>query len=126
MQFHTISIEPGTGGMSGNLSDHYWGNISSDECTGKECQEGLPLVLRPDLGANKVACTLVQADATICLLCAVVAWKLHIDPHFASECVVEEMTPFEYLLNSHAVGARIGEAFAHVLDQHHCVNARER
>ena len=76
-------------------------------------------MLCPDMGSNEVAHTLLQPDATICPLCAVLAWKLNIDSQLAVNCVVEEMTPFEYLVNSHAVGAGLGEAFAHV-GQHHC------
>ena len=124
LHFHCTSIGHGTGGMPCNLSDHHRGNIGSDECTGKESQEGLPLALHPDLGADKVASTLVQADAAICLLCAVVARKLYINPQLVSECVVEVMTTFKYLLNSHAIGAGVGEASVRVFDKNHCVKEK--
>ena len=77
------------------------------------------MLLCPDTGTDEVTHTLVQPDATICPLCAVLTWKLYIDSQLAVNCVVEETTPFEYPVSSHAVGAGLGEAFAHA-GQHHC------
>lgn len=73
------------------------------------------------MSTDEVACVLVQADAAIYLHRAVVVWKLYVDPQFLIKCVVDEIAPFEYLACSHAVGAGMGEAFAHVLGQHHCM-----